>query len=128
MANNLTKINKHRDDFNWVLARKEFRYTNKQISAWCGFDESKLSRFLSGKRDLSASEFFHLLQCMPQDFQERFWSRFNPVSLMPHLEDVVAKMDALTLANLVNLIGEELPKKMSNEQDSHQSHPSLLSV
>lgn len=128
MANQLTKLNKHRDDFNWVLARKEFRYTNKQICAWSGFDESKLSRFLSGKRDLSASEFFYLLQCMPQDFQERFWSRFNPVSLCPRLEDAVAKMDAPTLANMVNLIGEQLSRKMSNSESDHQAQTLLLSA
>ena len=128
MANNLTKINKHREDFSWVLAKKEFRYTNKQISAWSGFNESKLSRFLSGKRDLNASEFFYLLQCMPQDFQENFWRRFNPVNLCPRLEDAVASMDALTLANLLNIIGDYLPRKLSDPQKEEKTDPKVLTA
>ncbi|MDJ0723847.1 MAG: hypothetical protein QNJ38_01900 [Prochloraceae cyanobacterium] len=104
--------NKHRDIFNWVRTRKGFKYTNKQISAWSGFDESKLSRFFSGKRDLKAGEFFYLLESMPKSFQELFWSRYNPEKQKANLDVIIADMDVISLVDLVNLAGEELSKKI----------------
>lgn len=103
--------NKHRNIFNWVRTRKEFKYTNKQISAWSGFDESKLSRFFSGKRDLKAGEFFHLLDSMPENFQQLFWSRYNPNKQKTNLDVVIADMDLTGLIEMVNLVGEQLSKK-----------------
>ncbi len=54
-------------------------YTAKQVSRWSGVHESTLSRFLNGKSDLKAGDFFDLLACFPEEFQERFWIRFRHV-------------------------------------------------
>lgn len=109
---------RHRDIFNSVLGSRDFKFTNKQISAWCGYDQSKLSRFLSGKRDLKTAEFFHLLESMPEEFQKRFWHRFHSSQEYPNLQSIIADMDRITLSRLVSLIGEELFRKMS-ESDGH---------
>ena len=52
-------------------------YTAKQMSVRSGVNESTLSRFLNGKQDLRAGDYFALLKSFPEDFQERFWTRFH---------------------------------------------------
>lgn len=54
-------------------------YTAKQISGWSGVHESTLSRFINGKSDMKAGDFFDLLTCLPEEFQEQFWIRFRHV-------------------------------------------------
>jgi len=54
-------------------------YTAKQVSGWSGIHESTLSRFINGKTDIKAGDFFDLLGCFPEEFQERFWIRFRQV-------------------------------------------------
>lgn len=34
---------------------------------------SKINRFLNGVADINSSEFFQLLELMPEDFQSRYW-------------------------------------------------------
>lgn len=55
-------------------------YTAKQMSARSGVNESTLSRFLNGKQDLKAGDYFALLKSFPEDVQERFWARFRRVN------------------------------------------------
>lgn len=52
-------------------------YSAKQMSVRSGVNESTLSRFLNGKQDLKAGDFFALLKSFPEEFQERFWIRFH---------------------------------------------------
>ncbi len=64
-------MSQHREIFNQLLLA--FDYSAKQVSAWTGIHESRLSRFRTGKLDLEAGEFFSLLAQMPKDFQDSFW-------------------------------------------------------
>jgi hypothetical protein len=57
-------------------AGSEF-YSARQMSVRSGVNESTLSRFLNGKQDLKAGDYFALLKSFPDDFQERFWIRFH---------------------------------------------------
>jgi hypothetical protein len=68
-------MSQHREIFNQLLLA--FDYSAKQVSEWTGIHESRLSRFRTGKLDLSAGEFFTLLAQMPQDFQDGFWSKIR---------------------------------------------------
>lgn len=52
-------------------------YTARQISARSGVNESTLSRFLNGKQDLKAKDFFALMKAFPEGFQHRFWLKFH---------------------------------------------------
>lgn len=49
----------------------------KQISIRSGVNESTLSRFLNGKQDLKAGDYFAVIKSFSEDFQERFWMRLH---------------------------------------------------
>lgn len=101
--------NKHRDVFNWVRSLPQFKYQNKQIAQWAGFEETKLSRFFTGKRDLNSKEFFHLLESMPESFQEVFWTKYDSVKLEPsELQIIVDDLDLITLGELLIKIGQKI--------------------
>lgn len=68
-------MSQHREIFNQLLLA--FDYSAKQVSAWTGIHESRLSRFRTGKLDLEAGEFFGLLAQMPKDFQDTFWTKIR---------------------------------------------------
>lgn len=68
-------MSQHREIFNQLLLA--FDYSAKQVSAWTGVHQSRLSRFRTGKLDLEAGEFFSLLACMPKDFQDTFWLKIR---------------------------------------------------
>lgn len=60
--------------FKKLLAGSEFQgYTGADISRWSGLSESQVSRFLNGKSDLSATNFFKLVHSMPLPFQQSYW-------------------------------------------------------
>jgi len=109
IMNSVTKYYRHREIINWVREQENFQYTNKEISSWTNFDESKLSRFFTGKRDFKAGDFFYLLECMPENFQEVFWSRYHPTNLeIIDLETIVDSMDLADLGKLLKLIGDKI--------------------
>lgn len=68
-------MSQHREIFNQLLLA--FDYSAKQVSAWTGVHQSRLSRFRTGKLDLEAGEFFSLLGCMPKEFQDNFWLKIR---------------------------------------------------
>lgn len=68
-------MDQHREIFNQLLLASG--YSAKEVSGWAGINESRLSRFRTGKLDLEAGEFFRLLECFPKDFQDRFWAKFR---------------------------------------------------
>ncbi len=68
-------MSQHREIFNQLLLA--FDYSAKQVSAWTGVHQSRLSRFRTGKLDLEAGEFFSLLACMPKEFQDSFWLKIR---------------------------------------------------
>lgn len=71
-------MDQHRQIFNQLLLA--FGYSAKEVSAKAGINESRLSRFRTGKLDLEAGEFFRLLECFPEEFQEQFWARLRHVN------------------------------------------------
>lgn len=52
-------------------------YMTKQISVRSGVNESTLSRFLNGKQDLKAGDYFAVIKSFSKDFQERFWIKLH---------------------------------------------------
>lgn len=70
-------MGRHREIFNQLLLASG--YSAREVSSWTGINESRLSRFRTGKLDLEAGEFFDLLACCPTEFQERFWINFRHV-------------------------------------------------
>lgn len=54
---------------------KEKSITQKALSELSGMHQSKINRFVNGAIDLSAGEFFQLLDLMPSDFQKAYWKR-----------------------------------------------------
>lgn len=105
-------LSRYREIFNWIKNQSKYNYTNKQIADWSGVDPSKISRFLTGKRDLKAGDFFCLLESMPEAFQEQFWCRYNPThKQIVDLAIVIEDMDLADLGNLLQLIGAELDRR-----------------
>lgn len=68
-------MSRHRDIFNQLMLACD--YSAKQVSAWTGIHESRLSRFRTGKLDLEAGEFFALLSKKPSYFQDSFWFKIR---------------------------------------------------
>lgn len=99
-------MNWHRELFNDVLSR--FRYSAKQVSIWSGVHESRLSRFRNGKLDLEAGEFFHLLESMPQEAQDYFWT--HKKLRESSLEQMVSVMTPAQLSQLLVMIAGNLSK------------------
>jgi hypothetical protein len=104
-------MNEHRQVFNQLFLASG--YSAKEVSRWSGIHESKLSRFRSGKLDLEAGEFFHLLGCFPREFQERFWVRFRNVD--GNWRSVVKALDVQELSQLLHLVADQLKSSESTE-------------
>lgn len=103
---------RYRQIFNELKNSKTFGYTNKEIAELTGFDPSKVSRFLNGRRDLNAGEFFYLLESLPEEFQQEFWSRYNPIrSTSIDLARIITDLDLTALGNLLESIGAELKQR-----------------
>lgn len=108
--------NKHRDVFNWVRSLPQFKYQNKQIAQWASLDETKLSRFLTGKTDLSSIDFFNLLESMPESFQELFWTKYDSVKLEPReLQIIVDNLNLTTLGELLIKIAKKIEDERQKE-------------
>ena len=60
--------------FKLVLERRTYRYSLKELADFSGLGVSQLSRFLNDKSDLPVSKFFHLVQSMPFQFQQEYWT------------------------------------------------------
>jgi hypothetical protein len=60
--------------FNKVNEQLGFNYSGTQIASWSGLDKSLISRFVSGKTDISASKFLQLIRSMPTPFQQAYWA------------------------------------------------------
>lgn len=106
------RTNRYRQIFTELKNWAKFNYTNKQISDWTSIPPSKLSRFLNNKIDLKAGEFFYLLECLPKEFQQEFWKRYNGnKSRKQELPVVIANLDLVVLANLLEEIGAEIKQR-----------------
>lgn len=110
-------INRYREVFNELKSSVNFRYTNKQIAEFSDFETSKISRFLTGKRDLNAGEFFYLLESMPENFQQQFWHKLNfPQSPFYDLNAALEEMDLTTLAILMQSIALEIKRREGTQK------------
>lgn len=99
----------HREIFNEVLL--VFKYSAKQVCAWSGIGESRLSRFRTGKLDLEAGEFFHLVESLPEEARDYFWAK--KLGKLPSIQEQVKAMDFNNVADLLASISSKL--KSSSE-------------
>jgi predicted transcriptional regulator len=100
-------MNWHRELFNELLSH--FGYSAKQVSAWSGVHESRLSRFRKGKLDLEAGEFFSLLESMPEEAQDYFWAQKKLQERS--LEKMVSVMNDAQLSQLLVMIAGNLSRE-----------------
>jgi hypothetical protein len=99
-------MNQHREIFNQLLTK--FGYSAKQVCAWSGLHESRLSRFRTGRLDLEAGEFFRLVESLPQEAQDFFWSQKKLKSLSLKELIATAALDEIVAADLLNAIASSL--------------------
>lgn len=69
--------------FNKVNSRLEFNYSGAQIAKWSGLETSLISRFLTGKSNISVSKFLQLIRSMPSEFQQAYWSELLEIETKP---------------------------------------------
>lgn len=101
--------NQHREIFNEILL--VFKYSAKQVCAWSGMRESRLSRFRTDKLDLEAGEFFHLVESLPEEAQDYFWAK--KLGKLPSIREQVKAMDFNNVADILESISSKL--KSSSE-------------
>ena len=90
-------------------------YTAKQVSGWSGITESALSRFINGKVDLRAGDFFELLACFPEEFQEHFWIRFRQVK--DDWRSLVSAATTKEIETILNAIADRYSRDHARERD-----------
>lgn len=122
-------MSQHREIFNQLLV--EFGYQAKQVCVWSGLHESRLSRFRKGKLDLEAGEFFQLLESLPQEAQDYFWSqkKLREVSIkeLPIKELIAAvALDESAIAELLSAIASNLRANNSSNFSNTLREEALL--
>jgi hypothetical protein len=122
-------MSQHREIFNQLLV--EFGYQAKQVCVWSGLHESRLSRFRKGKLDLEAGEFFQLLESLPQEAQDYFWSqkKLREVSIkeLPIKELIAAvALDESAIAELLSAIASNLRANNSSNFSDTLREEALL--
>ncbi len=93
---------------------KEKKISQTELAEISGMHQSKINRFVNGVTDLSAGEFFHLLELMSAEFQEAYWQRklgyavSESVDLEKEsLEKVVEKLSAIEQIRIIKTIAEK---------------------
>ena len=117
-------MNQHREIFNKLL--RKFGYSAKQVCAWSNLHESRLSRFRTGKLDLEAGEFFGLLESLPQEAQEFFWSQKKLKSLSMKEIIATATFDEMVAADILNAIASSLRASNANNSTDPNLEKALL--
>lgn len=114
----------HREIFNQLLTK--FKYSAKQVSTWSSLGESRLSRFRTGKLDLEAGEFFHLLESLPQEAQDYFWiqKKLKETSIRELVAAVA--VDENALAELLSAIALSLRANNSSSFSDTLREEALL--
>ena len=95
-------MSRHQEIF--VELFKKSGYTAKQISAWCSVSEATVSRFINGKTDMRAGDFFNLLASLPEDFQDKFWQRFRTTK--DDWRSLILNASPKELEEICHLIGD----------------------
>ena len=120
------KKQKHAQIFKELLKEKKIAQT--ELVKISGMHQSKINRFVNGVIDLSAGEFFQLLDLMPADFQEAYWQRKlgnatnGSVNIgKESLEKAVEKLSTIeqiriikTIAEKSNLFQQQPTKSLAN--------------
>lgn len=124
-------MNQHREIFNQLMT--VFGYSAKQVSAWSNVGESRLSRFRRSKLDLEAGEFFHMLESLPQEAQDYFWSQkkikeYSSKELMVVAKELIATVaaDETAIAELLNTIASSLRSNNFSNFTDTPSEKALL--
>ncbi len=93
---------------------KEQNIAQTSLVELSGMHQSKINRFVNGVIDLSAGEFFQLLDLMPPHFQQAYWERKlgitlteKPVPTTENLEKAVEKLSPLEQIRIIKTISEK---------------------
>ena len=114
-------MDRHREIFNQLLLA--FGYSAREVSSWTGINESRLSRFRTGKLDLEAGEFFGLLACCPTEFQERFWISFRNVD--ENWRSLILSAGPQDIEEILRLLAERWAVSQKSRQSSDTDSPAL---
>lgn len=120
-------MGQHREIFNHLLLTSG--YSAKEVSALAGINESRLSRFRTGKLDLEAGEFFRLLDCFPKDFQDRFWLRFRHID--GDLRSLILSASHAQIEEILHLLAERwsvIQAKREFATDRDHKEPATLAL
>ncbi|MDJ0575420.1 MAG: helix-turn-helix transcriptional regulator [Xenococcaceae cyanobacterium MO_234.B1] len=108
----VAKEKEHAKIFKKLLQEKKIPQTT--LVELSGMHQSKINRFVNGVIDLSAGEFFQLLDLMPPHFQQAYWKRklgiITPekvVSEKESLEEAVEKLSPLEQIRIIKTISEK---------------------
>ena len=108
----VSKEKEHAKIFKKLLKEKKIAQT--ALAELSGMHQSKINRFVNGVIDLSAGEFFQLLDLMPVDFQEAYWKRklgsaiTDKVTIEKEsLEEAVEKLPPLEQIRIIKTIAEK---------------------
>ena len=106
------KEKEHAKIFKKLLKEKKIAQT--ALAELSGMHQSKINRFVNGVIDLSAGEFFQLLDLMPVDFQEAYWKRKLGSAITDRvaiekesLEEAVEKLPPLEQIRIIKTIAEK---------------------
>lgn len=107
-----SKEKEHARIFKELLKEKKIAQT--VLAEISGMHQSKINRFVNGVIDLSAGEFFQLLDLMPVDFREAYWQKKLGNSIIQNantkeesLEDAVEKLPPLEQIRIIKTIAEK---------------------
>lgn len=99
----------HAQIFKKLLKEKKIAQT--ELAEISGMHQSKINRFVNGVIDLSAGEFFQLLDLMPTEFQQAYWQRKLGTGLSvdteESLEKAVEKLSAIEQVRIIKTIAEK---------------------
>ena len=123
----LRKEKEHAQIFKKLLKEKKIAQT--ELAEISGMHQSKINRFVNGVIDLTAGEFFQLLDLMPTDFQQAYWQKKlgiainvgKSVNTEESIEKVVEQLSAIQQIRLIkaiadngNLFGQSNKKGLAN--------------
>ena len=95
---------------------KENKISQTELAEISGMHQSKINRFVNGVIDLSAGEFFQLLDFMPVEFQNAYWRRKLGTIInisdcvnteKESIEKVIEKLSAIEQIRIIKMITEK---------------------
>ena len=120
-------MNKEVIIFNKINGKEEFGFSRREIADRSRLDASLISRFLTGKTDISVSKFFQLINSMPKSFQEAYWyetlnSNYvtNDNKMLLHWASLISEASYTDLQEILNAMAlrwEELGKSKTKSKE-----------